>query len=89
MAGLLPVGVNAITVTVLDRGWWKSDFSNNASATTPGNTFTGLGATGEVRSYFVFDLSGLTTTITGGTLDLDLEAHFGDGSETIFLSPRS
>lgn len=82
----VPVATAAVvTLDHIDRGWWNgADNSNN-----PGlqNTFLGRAqaVSGSIlfRPYFVFDLSGVSGTVTNAVLALEHEGYFSQAlSET-------
>jgi PEP-CTERM motif len=77
---VLPAAANAVVLDHIDRGWYTNGgihnpFNNNA--------LTGLCCFGEnttFRTYYLFDLSALSETVTGATLRLDLEGYASDDS---------
>ena len=69
----------SVVLDAIDRGW----FSNLGEHTTSNkNTLTGAYSLGEVRSFFVFDLSSLSGEYASVTFNLELENYYGiDSSE--------
>ncbi|MGF1524968.1 MAG: hypothetical protein ACFBSF_21795 [Leptolyngbyaceae cyanobacterium] len=66
------------------QGWFRQDGATNANPGLIANTFTGTFEELEHRSFFTFDVSGLTSPIQGGKLRLLQEFYFsGDPSETV------
>jgi hypothetical protein len=81
----------ATILTHVDRGWY-ADFGSHSTSNE--NYLTGRYFGTDYRSFFVFDLSGVTETITSATLKLwnpssppNTEAGFSspDASETLAL----
>jgi hypothetical protein len=77
---------NAVFINSVDQGWWNgADNSNNTNVNA--NTFTGRNGTingsNLFRSYFVFDLTGVTSAGIGSALTLFNLGYFStDASET-------
>ena len=72
--------VDAVTFGAIDRGHFSAQGFHNP---TNKNTFTGQSGGLVHNSFFVFDLSSLSGTVTGGNLELELENYFGpDASES-------
>jgi hypothetical protein len=62
----LPSGAATITVTAYDYGWYDSSGIHDISNT---NTLSGKCCSGRLlRDFFIFNLSGVTGTVTGATL---------------------
>ena len=93
MRGLVLVGVLALalslassaawadTVTAADRGWY---LSNGHHLDTHTNTYTGRINSNTYHSFFVFDLSSLTETVTAATLRVNLGAYYGSDAAQTF-----
>jgi hypothetical protein len=61
-------GATTLLLTAVDSGWYDSPGTHNSTNT---NYFTGRStATRDLRSFFVFNLAGITQQITGATLQL-------------------
>jgi hypothetical protein len=80
----------SLTIDATDRGWYRSDGFHQPAET---NYFVGEGQSpGIFRNFFVFDLSGVSDTITAAELQLQIPVtQFGtsfqspDGIETYAL----
>lgn len=59
-----------------DRGWWNS---TGMHTDTNQNTFTGRIRSTIYNSFFVFDLSAVSTSVLSATLSLELESLWGTG----------
>ncbi len=86
IAGLWSMGANADVINAVDQGWWNgADNSNNINPNA--NTFSGLDGftrgSNVFRSYFVFDLTGVSTVGAGSTILLNRLRYFStQASET-------
>lgn len=73
---------HAILISATERGAYRSDtgaFGTGGAGTASGNYLTGLRSSGvEFRSFFNFDLSSVSGTITSATFDISLDSTFGD-----------
>jgi hypothetical protein len=71
-----PVLPTQITLTATDRGWYDNNGGHQANNK---NTFTGFSPPAPTlyNSFFVFDLSSVTRTITGAQLSLEVEHYYG------------
>lgn len=66
--------VSQVVLGAVERGWWRDDGEHVAAND---NTFTGyLSQTGFTHnSYFIFDLSGVSGTVVGAELWLEVEDY--------------
>lgn len=66
-----------VQINANDRGWYNSGGSHN-----PGNnnTYTGFYISDTYRSYYRFTIPSGVTCISSATLELEVEAYYGDGS---------
>jgi hypothetical protein len=64
----IDTSLNELQPGVLNQGWWSDKFANNSPVND--NYFTGFQSGGEYRSFFSFDLSGISGTVTSATLNL-------------------
>ncbi len=74
--------VQSPPIAAYHRGWWRSDGAHGESND---NTYTGgIGSSRQYNSFFVFDLGGLSGTVTAATLRLEVERYYGSSpSETL------
>ncbi|MBW2455489.1 MAG: hypothetical protein JRI68_13300, partial [Deltaproteobacteria bacterium] len=63
-----------IVLAAVERGWWRDDGDHTS---TNDNTFTGYfnGSGFTHNSYFIFDLSGVSGTVVGAELWLEVEDY--------------
>ena len=72
------------SVEANSQGWFRQDGATNGNPGLIANTFTGSFEELEHRSFFSFDVSGVTSPIQSGRLRLLQEFYFsGDPSETV------
>jgi hypothetical protein len=70
-----------VVLPAVNRGWWRSAGAHSSSND---NTLTGHTSIDDYNSYFSFDLTGITGTIIGAELRLEIESFSsGDGTETL------
>ncbi len=67
LGGLNNVGVSTVTLSSVNDGWWDA---TGLHTSTNLNYIAGEYNSREIRDYFVFNLSGITQTITGAQLKL-------------------
>ncbi len=76
---------HAIIISATERGTYRSDtyaFGTGGSGTATGNYLTGNHNGNEYRSFFNFDLSALSDTITSATFIISLDGTFGGSPDT-------
>ncbi len=82
------VGIaNATVISANSRGSYKSNgvFGTGGSGTATGNYLTGNHSGIEYRSFFIFDLAGLSGEVESATFHISI-ADFGKGDATETLS---
>ena len=90
LAGAAPA--DAILLDPTERGSYRGDiniFGTGGAGTAIGNFQTGINGP-ELRSFFNFDLSGISETVTAATFSINLIGTFGSGapgSTTFGLAP--